>query len=169
MWLDLWWNYWILQFVWHFIMVGAIYTADLNHFLLIVFLFSFLRFVLVSIIIVVVSPFTFVVVFITLSLSRCRVFMFMFMFLEISPRGHWSSVSMRSPPLLWGFWYWVSGGVHLLSRCESRAFNSRLSRTRCARFSRALFACLLVCSINNLSPVLLSNSTDGNSFPNLEF
>ena len=43
-----------------------------------------------------------------------------------------------------------------------------LSRTRCVRFSRALFSLLLVRLMDDLSLVLLSDFSDGNSFLNLE-
>ena len=41
------------------------------------------------------------------------------------------------------------------------------SRTRCVRFSRALFSLLLVRLMDDLSLVLLSDFSDGNSFLNL--
>ena len=77
-----------LAIFWYFSMVETIYTTDLNYSLLVVFLFSFLYFVLGSIIMVVIYPLTFVGVFVILSFSRSRVFVFIFMFLEIRPRGH---------------------------------------------------------------------------------
>ena len=61
----------------------------------------------------------------------------------------------------------VLGGVHPLLRCESIASSVHLSRTRCARFSRALFTHLLVRSMDNLSLVILLDFSDGNGFPNL--
>ena len=92
MWLDVRWSHIILKFFWHFSIVRVIYIVDMNNSLLVVFLLSFLYFVLVSVTIVVVFSLTFVVVFATLSLSRNRVFVFIFIFLEISPHGRQSNV-----------------------------------------------------------------------------
>ena len=59
-----------LVIFWHFSMVGIICAVDLYHSIIVLFLFSFLCFVLGSIILVVISLLTFVVVFVTLSFKE---------------------------------------------------------------------------------------------------
>ena len=71
----------------------------------------------------------------------------------------------------------MADDIHPLLRCESRASSGCLSRTRCAHFSRALcahfsralFARLLVHLMDNLSPLLLLDFSDGNGFSNPVF